>query len=354
MTIAGASHPSASLHADAAAAYDAILLVSYGGPEGHADVMPFLENATRGRNVPRARLLAVAEHYHHFGGVSPINAQNRALAAHFAQALAERGHALPVYLGNRNWHPFLADTIGEMRDAGVRSVLAVVTSAFSSYSGCRQYREDVMRALEAVGPGAPVVDKMRVYFNHPLFIEANAQSLREALGRTGRGVGEPARVVFTAHSIPESMAQSCSYELQLREAARLVADAAGAPRWELAFQSRSGPPHVPWLEPDIIDCLEQIATDGGREVVVLPLGFLSDHMEVMYDLDIEAQAAARRLGIRLERASTVGLNPVFIEMLCELVAERLTAAPDRRATGTMGPWHDVCPIDCCLHGGRAV
>ncbi len=349
MTITGAMDASTPLVAQASA-YDAILLVSYGGPEGPDDVLPFLENATRGRNVPRDRLLSVAEHYHHFGGVSPINAQNRALGTSLESALAQRGHPMRVYLGNRNWHPFLRDTIAAMRDDGVRRVLAVVTSAFSSYSGCRQYREDVIGALQAVGATAPSIDKVRVYFNHPLFVDANAANLRTALDRIASDARERTRVVFTAHSIPQTMASHCNYELQLREAARLVATAAGVSHWDLAFQSRSGPPHVPWLEPDIIAYLEQCAADGASDVVVLPLGFISDHMEVMYDIDIEALDAAQRLGLHLVRANTVGVSPVFVEMLCELIAERQETSAERRAIGNLPAWHDVCPVNCCLDG----
>ncbi len=349
MTIAGAMDASTPLVAQVSA-YDAILLVSYGGPEGPADVLPFLENATRGRNVPRERLLCVAEHYHHFGGVSPINAQNRALGKTLESALTQRGQPMRVYLGNRNWHPFLEETIAAMRDDGVRRALAVVTSAFSSYSGCRQYRDDVIGALQAVGATAPSIDKVRVYFNHPLFVEANATNLRTALASIAGEARARTRVVFTAHSIPRTMASHCDYELQLREAARLVATAAGVSRWDLAFQSRSGPPHVPWLEPDIIAYLDQCAADGARDVVVLPLGFISDHMEVMYDIDVEARDAAQRLGLRLVRASTVGVSAVFVEMLCELIAERQETPAERRAIGHLPAWHDVCPVNCCLDG----
>lgn len=330
--------------------YDAIVVVSYGGPEGPDDVMPFLENATRGRGVPRDRLLEVAEHYHHFGGVSPINAQNRALVTALEAELAARGPSLPVYLGNRNWHPYLEDTVRTMRDRGVRRALAVVTSAFSCYSGCRQYREDLDRARGVVGDGAPVFDKLRVFYNHPGFIEANAARLEEALDRLDPSRRAAAHLVCTAHSIPVAMARHSAYEVQLREASRLVAERTGVERWTLAWQSRSGPPQVPWLGPDIGDHLAELIGQGIRDVVALPIGFLSDHMEVRYDLDHEAQERADELGLGFHRASTVGTHPAFIGMLRELIVERMTDRPERRALGRFGPGHDVCPVDCCLDG----
>ncbi len=350
MSIHGAESATSPRHHDAAHEYDAILIVSYGGPEGMDDVLPFLENATRGRGVPRERLLGVAKHYEHFDGVSPINAQNRALAHALRAALAVGGRPLPVYVGNRNWHPYIADTLRQMRDDRVERALAVITSAFSSYSSCRQYREDVIGALAEVGTGAPHVDKLRPYFNHPLFIEANAVNLRASLQNVAADSRGPVRVVFTAHSIPNSMAARCDYEAQLRETSRLVAESAGVSEWTLAFQSRSGSPHVPWLGPDIIEHVETAAAEGGRDIVVQPIGFISDHMEVMFDLDIEAQEAAQKLGVRLERAATVGVSPPFIEMLVELINERTTANPERRSVGAFGPAHDVCPVDCCLRG----
>jgi ferrochelatase len=330
--------------------YDAVLIVSYGGPEGMDDVLPFLENATRGRGVPRERLLGVAKHYEHFNGVSPINAQNRALAGALASALSVSQHPLRVYVGNRNWHPFLAETIGAMRDDGVRRALAVVTSAYSSYSSCRQYREDVVGALGQVGDGAPEIDRVRAFYNHPLFIEANAANLRAALASVEPARRASARVVFTAHSIPKAMAVRCDYELQLRESARLVAERCGVGEWTLAFQSRSGPPQVPWLGPDIGEFIRTAADAGATDVVALPIGFISDHMEVMFDLDIEAQEIARERGVRLVRAPTVGTAPAFVSMLVELVNERITGASERRAIGTFGAAHDVCPAECCLRG----
>jgi protoporphyrin/coproporphyrin ferrochelatase len=301
--------------------------------------------------VPRERLLQVAEHYQHFGGVSPLNAQNRALAANLEAELATHGRPLPVYLGNRNWQPFLEPTVRRMRDDGVRRALALVTSAFSSYSSCRQYRENVIAALGPLTDDAPVVDKIRAFFNHPLFVEANAANLRGAVEQLASARGG-VHVVFTAHSIPTAMATQCAYEAQLHEAARLVAEEAAVVSWELAYQSRSGPPQVPWLEPDIIECLDRAARRGEYEIVVLPIGFVSDHMEVLYDLDVEAQGAARARGIRLVRAPTVGVSPVFVTMLRELVEERFATNPERRAIGRFGPSHDCCPVDCCLDGRR--
>jgi protoporphyrin/coproporphyrin ferrochelatase len=350
MSIHGAATTAAPLFQDGGQEYDAVLVVSYGGPEGPEDVLPFLENATRGRPVPRDRLLEVAEHYTHFGGVSPINAQNRDLVAALERELAGHGHPLPVYLGNRNWHPFLADTLRRMQGAGVRRAIALVTSAFGCYSGCRQYREDVERALAEVGAGAPEVDKLRLFFNHPGFIEANAGNLADALGRVPAGRRSQVRLVFTAHSVPQSMARASAYEVQLREACGLVADAAGVASWDLVFQSRSGPPHVPWLEPDVCDHLAALAARAVRDVVILPIGFLSDHVEVLYDLDTEARARAEELGLTLIRGSTVGTAPAFVAMIRELIEERMADRPERRALGSLGPSHDVCPIGCCPDG----
>lgn len=330
--------------------YDALLVVSYGGPEGPDDVLPFLENATRGRGVPQERLLDVATHYHHFGGVSPINAQNRALVSALASELAAHGVALPIYLGNRNWHPLVGDTVREMADAGVRRALVLVTSAFSSYSGCRQYREDVIRAGDAVGDRAPQFDKVRVFFNHPGFIGANAESLRESLASAGASARDGAHVVFTAHSIPASMARGSAYEAQLHEASGLVASAVGVTRWTIAYQSRSGPPHVAWLGPDICDELRSLVASGVRDVFVLPIGFLSDHIEVRYDLDHEARAIAEELGIHFHRVPTVGTRQSFVSGLRELVLERIAPGTLRKAWGTLGASDDVCPFDCCPDG----
>ena len=350
MTIRGASGPNAPLFDDQARRYDAVLVVSFGGPEAPADVLPFLENVTRGRNVPRARLEQVAQHYARFGGVSPLNAQNRALIAALAAELHGAGLELPIYFGNRNWRPYVTDTIRAMRDAGVRRAIAFITSAFSSYSGCRQYREDVIAALDAAGAGAPAVDKLRVFYNHPRFIAANAAQLRQAVATLTAAQRARAHVVFTAHSIPRTMARTAGYERQLAEAARLVAAATGTAPYSLAYQSRSGPPHVPWLGPDILEHLPVIAATGASAVVVHPLGFISDHIEVLYDLDVEGRAKAQELGLPFARAATAGTAPEFPKMIRELIVERMTGGTARAAVGEQGPWHEICPLDCCLAG----
>ncbi len=334
--------------------YDAILLVSFGGPEGPEDVIPFLENVLRGRNVPRERMLEVAEHYQHFGGVSPINSQNRALIQALQAALDTRGPQLKIYFGNRNWHPMLEDTLKTMVDDGVRSALALVTSAFSSYSGCRQYREDIIRAQQAVGDKAPGVDKVRVFFNHPGFVKAVTDCVAQALERMPEDRRDQALIVFTAHSIPHAMADGCSYAAQLEEAARLVAESLGRSRWELVYQSRSGPPSQPWLEPDICDFIQQAHASGmAKDLVIMPIGFLSDHMEVLFDLDTEVRQLCEQLGMGMQRAATVGTHPEFVECLRSLIEERVTGASERPAIGAFGPSHDVCPEDCCLAGHSA-
>jgi ferrochelatase len=333
--------------------YDAILLISFGGPERREDVMPFLENVTRGRNIPQERLLEVAEHYYHFGGKSPINDQCRELITALRQELDEHGIGLPIYWGNRNWDPFLADTLRQMRSDGVKHALGLVTSAYSSYSGCRQYRENVAAAQAAVGEGAPVVDKLRVFYNHPGFVEASALRVREALAQWPESERAAVRFVATAHSIPSSMAQTSDYEKQLRETTRLVAEALCFEQWDLVYQSRSGPSNQPWLEPDILDHLKNLHAAGVRNVIVAPLGFISDHLEVLYDLDTEAQALAGELGMRMVRAATVGTHPVFIGMLRQLIAERLSPSEEKLAIGQFGPNHDVCPLDCCPAPQRA-
>jgi ferrochelatase len=329
--------------------YDAILIVGFGGPERPEEVMPFLENVTRGRGVPRERLIEVAGHYQHFGGASPINDQVRTLIAALKPELRRHGIELPIYWGNRNWHPLLPDTLQAMTEAGVGRALAVVLAAYSSYSSCRQYLEDIARACDAVGPTAPVVDKVRVFFNHPEFIAANAERLRAALDRLDMVDREAAHVAFTAHSIPSSMAAVCDYERQLAETGRLVAEAAGvgAERWRLVYQSRSGRPTDPWLGPDILDHLKRLKDEGIGTVVIDPVGFLSDHLEVLYDLDEEARRLSDRLGLRMVRAGTVGTHPRFVGMIRELIAERLTEPAERRAVGRFGPGIDVCPVDCC-------
>jgi ferrochelatase len=280
--------------------------------------------------------------------VSPINAQNRALVRALTAELAANGPALPVYLGNRNWHPFVADTVRRMREDGVRRALAFVTSAFSSYSGCRQYREDLARARAVAGPGAPVIDKLRVFYDHPGFVQANAEHLRAALDGLPAGRRGAARVVFTAHSIPVGMARACDYQIQLVEACGLVGEAAGVVKWTLAYQSRSGPPQVPWLGPDILAVVAETASAGTADLVVLPLGFVSDHLEVVHDLDREAVAKARELGVHLTRVPTVGTAPAFLRTIRELIRERTEPAAGRRALGRYGPRPDECPDDCCL------
>jgi ferrochelatase len=330
--------------------YDAVLVVSFGGPDGPDDVIPFLENVTRGRGVPRERLEQVAHHYLLLGGRSPINEQNRALVAALRAELDAHGIELPIYLGNRNWHPLLADTLREMAAAGVRRAIAFPTSAFSSYSGCRQYREDIFEAQQAVGPGAPEVGLTRKPYNHPGFVEANAERLTAALAGIPDDHRAGAHVAFTAHSIPEAMARQCRYEAQLAETARLVAAHAGVGRHAVVFQSRSGPPSVPWLEPDVCDHVRALAAAGVRDVALSPIGFLSDHMEILYDLDVEAAEAAAEAGIGLVRASTVGTHPAFVACVRELIEERLDPARPRRALGSHGPGHEVCPPGCCRPG----
>jgi protoporphyrin/coproporphyrin ferrochelatase len=332
--------------------FDAILVVSFGGPEGMDDVIPFLENVTRGRDVPRERLAEVARHYELFGGVSPINEQNRTLIAALRTDLDAHGIDLPIYFGNRNWDPLLADTLREMADDGVERALAFFTSAYSSYSSCRQYREDIFKAQELVGPRAPEVLRARAFFNHPGWIEANADHVRDAVAQLPGHGG--AHVAFTAHSIPVAMARACRYEDQLRESARLVAEAVGVSDIALVYQSRSGHPTIPWLGPDILDHLREIAARGVTEVLIAPIGFVSDHLEVLYDLDVEARGLAVELGLNLVRASSASAHPAFVAMIRGLIEERLGRAGDRPAVGRYGASHDVCPADCCLPGtGRA-
>ena len=330
--------------------YEAVLIVSFGGPDRPDDVIPFLENVLRGRNVPRERMLEVAEHYCHFGGKSPINEQNRQLIAALKQELDQHGPRLTIYWGNRNWHPLLPDTLRYMAADGVRRSLAFVTSAFSSYSGCRQYREDIARAQQEVGPTAPQVDKLRVFFNHPGFIEPMIERVHDALAKIPAAHRDDALVLFSAHSIPQAMADGCRYEAQLREACRLVGEGVGRDNWQLVYQSRSGPPQQPWLEPDVLDFIRQANLRRPMtDIVIAPISFISDHMEVIYDLDTEAKHLCDELGINMVRAATVGTHPRFVRMIRELIEERLTDAPERLALGTLGPKDDVCPDDCCLY-----
>lgn len=333
--------------------YDALLLVSFGGPEQPADVLPFLENVTRGRNVPRERLLEVAEHYYHFGGKSPINDQCRELLSALRKELDKHGLKLPLYWGNRNWHPLLPDALRRMREDGVRHALAFVTSAYSSYSGCRQYRENIAAAQAEVGEGAPEIEKLRVFFNHPSFIEAVADCLHQALAHFSAHELASVRFLVSAHSVPCSLAESSDYERQLRETARLVAEAVGFSEWDLVFQSRSGPPSQPWLGPDILDHLRHLHSQGVRNVLLAPLGFLSDHLEVLYDLDVEAKNLARQLGLKLVRAATVGTHPAFVRMIRQLIAERVSPSEPKLAIGRFGVTPDACAVDCCCAPQRA-
>ncbi len=338
--------------------YDALLVVSFGGPEGMDDVMPFLENVTEGRGIPRERLEAVAEHYYLFGGVSPINARNRELAAAVRAELARESVDLPVYWGNRHWAPTLTETLAQMRDDGVTSAIAFLTSAYGSFSSCRQYLDAIERARAEVGVDAPRVDRLRQYFNHPGFIEPMVDSVRAALETLPAPVRDSAHLAFVAHSIPNPMDAASGpagglYTAQLGEAMRLIVDRVarhGSVRdASLSYCSRSGSPSAPWLEPDIGDRLEALAAAGTPAVVVVPIGFVSDHMEVVYDLDTQAAAKAAELGITFARAATATADPRFAAMVVELVRERCgEVAP--RALGEFGPAHDVCAPGCCRPG----
>jgi ferrochelatase len=337
--------------------YDALLLVSFGGPEGPDDVVPFLENVTRGRGIPRERLVEVGAHYGHVGGVSPINGQNRDLLAALRNDLAEAGLDLPVYWGNRNWDPYLVDAVRAMRADGVGRALCFVTSAYASYSGCRQYREnlaDAVTAVEADGAGpAPELDKLRHYFDHPGFLEPTIDAVVAAVAELG--VTAP-RLVFTTHSIPTAAAAASgpgggAYVASHRAAAELVFTGVRSridvdPHWDLVFQSRSGAPSVPWLEPDVSEHLALVAERGATGAVLVPIGFVSDHMEVIWDLDTVALDAARSCGLPAVRAATVGTDPRFVAMVRELVLERVGTVP-ARALSVLGPSHDRCPIGCC-------
>ena len=372
-------------------AYDAFLLLSFGGPEGPDDVLPFLENVTRGRGVPARRLAEVARHYNARGGVSPINGQCRDLLKAVGAAFAAAGLDLPLYWGNRNWHPFIEDTVRQMKADGVERAVAFVTSAYSSYSACRQYLDDIDRAVGVVGAGAPRIDKIRPYFNHPGFIEPFAASVEAALAGLPAEARAGARLVFTAHSVPLGMAAASGsvsigtavpgavggrYAAELREASRLISERVrgGSLPFDLVFQSRSGPPSVPWLEPDVNDHLAALAKgalpDGAllpggppSGVVVVPVGFVSDHMEVVHDLDVEAAGTAASLGLPFARAKAPGPAPRFAEMVRELVAERVSGA-EPRALGGFGPrvyearvyeagafagGAQSCPADCCRY-----
>jgi len=333
---------------DTAHDYDAVLVVSFGGPEGPDDVMPFLDNVLAGLKLPPPAVRGIARRYARFGGVSPINAHTRELITALETELAAHDINLPVYWGNRNWHPFLTDTFAQMRDDGITRAIAYVTSTFGSYSGCRRYREDLHAATASV-ERAPIIDKLRNGYNHPGFIEAMAKRVRDAFNAVPAERRDAAPLVFTAHSLPVSMARHAPYEAQLEEAARLVAEALGRTQWEFAYQSNNASYGEPWLEPRIEDVLTEKGRQGMTDVVVAPIGFVCDHMEVVLDLDVEAKEAATGAGINLVRAATVGSHASYVAMIRELIEERTTGAK-QRALGQFGPSHDFCPADCCLSG----
>lgn len=329
-------------------AFDAILLLSFGGPEGPDDVMPFLRNVVRGRNVPDERLVSVAHHYELFGGVSPINEQNRQLIRALRHELSEHKVDLPVYWGNRNWHPMLEDTVAQMARDGVRRALAFATSAYSSYSSCRQYLEDIECARLAAGGEAPAIEKIKPFYCHPGFIKANLDRLEEALSKLDAPSSDDVHAAFSAHSIPQSMAMGCRYQEQLTAVAQMVASRAGISDWKLVYQSRSGPANVPWLEPDINDHLRSLHEAGKEHVVVAPIGFVSDHMEVKYDLDTEAASLAAELGMNMVRAGTVGTHPSFVSMIRELIVDHLQAG--KVAEKPFGCSEtSMCETGCCLY-----
>ena len=345
--------------------YDALLLVSFGGPEAPEDVRPFLENVTRGRGIPAERLDEVAQHYAAFGGRSPINDQCRTLLDAVRADFREQGVNLPVYWGNRNWHPFLTDTLQQMTVDGVRRAACFVTSAYASYSGCRQYRENLFDAAAAVGPDAPRLDRLRHYFNHPGFVTPFVDATLGAVAGLPEAHRKTARLVFVTHSIPVDMndasgrdgsAEGRAYEQQHRDVAAVVAatvaEASGVSReHDLVYCSRSGPPSMPWLEPDVGDHLRRLRADGVDAVVVVPIGFVSDHMEVVFDLDTEAAGIAEEIGLMMVRAATPGIHPRFVAMVRELLLERAAAARGedhaRVAVGSLPAHWDVCPAGCC-------
>lgn len=342
--------------------YDAVLLVSFGGPEKPDDVVPFLENVTRGRGIPRERLEEVGEHYFQFGGRSPINDQNRALLGALREDFATNGLDLPVYWGNRNWDPYLADALTQMRDDGVTRAACFVTSAYSSYSSCRQYRENLAAATAEV-PGAPRLDKLRTYYNHPGFVAPVVDAVLAALAELPAEVRDDARLVFVTHSIPLAMNDVSgpgggAYVAQHESVAAAVAElvrreVSRSVDHDLVYCSRSGPPSVPWLEPDVNDHLEDLAAQGVRAVVLVPVGFVSDHMEVIYDLDTEALATAEKLEVAAVRAATPGVDPRFVAMVRELVLERAAAERGepivRPSVGSLAAGHDRCPVGCCAN-----
>jgi ferrochelatase len=332
------------------APHDAILLISFGGPEGPDDVVPFLENVTRGRNIPRERLEQVGEHYFLFGGVSPINEQCRMLKQALERELGEQGPNLPVYWGNRNWHPMLEETVKQMASDGIRRAVALATSAFSSYSACRMYLEDIERARTAAGENAPAIEKLSPYWNHPGFIETMAENTRTAIERSKNSSGcSTPQLVFTAHSIPAAMADNCDYADELAEASALIAERAdGDLEFDLVYQSRSGPPTQPWLEPDVSDHLRELKARGHEAAVIVPVGFVSDHMEVIYDLDTEAKSVADEIGLDVQRAATVGAAPRFVAALRDLIVCHMDGRP-HETVGTRGPRPWPCRPGCCAY-----
>ncbi len=351
-------------HVTVPTAYDAILLASFGGPEGQDDVIPFLRNVTRGRGIPDERLEEVAHHYRAFGGVSPINQQNRELKAALEAELARRGIDLPVLWGNRNWAPFIRDAVAEANDRGFTKLIAIGTSAYSSYSGCRQYREDYAAALTDSGlDGVIQIDKVRQFFDHPGFVTPFIEGLRAGLAEVAAAdiPLEETHVLFSTHSIPSTDAvksgpesrgfgEGGAYAAQHRAVAEVVVAAQSSDvSWSLVFQSRSGPPTQPWLEPDINDAIRELSATGIRAVVIVPLGFVSDHMEVKWDLDTEAMETSKQLGVLAVRVPTPGVNAAYVAGLIDLVLERRDGVPvaERPALTELGPWYDVCRSGCC-------
>lgn len=338
---------------------DALLLLSFGGPEGPDDVRPFLENVTRGRGVPPERLDEVAQHYLHFGGVSPINRLNRDIIDAVRAELTGAGIELPIYFGNRNWHPMVADTVRQMADDGVGTALVLPTSAYGGYSACRQYDEDIAGARAHVGPDAPELVKLRQFFDHPLFVDAIVDAVRAAFDELPSDIRAASRLVFTAHSVPESADAAAGppdegghrYSRQIAEAARLVAARLPVAGYDVVYQSRSGPPSIPWLAPDIVDHVEALHAAGVPGVVVSPIGFVSDHLEVVWDLDNEARERATELGMAFARAATPGADPRFASLVVELVSEHLENAPVRKLSDFTAAGctrnGEPCAVRCC-------
>lgn len=335
---------------DRATGYDALLVVSFGGPEGPDDVEPFLDNVLRGLPIKPESRRHIVERYQSFGGVSPINRQVREFIAALKGELDARGPALPIYWGNRNWHPLLPDTLKQMSTDGVESALVYVTSIFGSYSGCRRYREDLYMAAQTLDRPL-TIDKLRLGFNHPGFIEAATARVAASLSRIEPTARLETPILFTAHSLPASMANHAPYERQLADVCTVISERLSHPRWQLVYQSNNASyGREAWLGPDIAEALEDVAAGGARHVVVVPIGFVCDHLEVVIDLDIEAAAVAARLGLDMIRAKTVGSHPAYIGMVRDLIVERMSARTQRPALGTLGPSPDACAPGCCLSG----